>query len=106
MGTEKKPILNELFESRNSYIEKAEKIKKEDFIKTIKSRRSVRNYNQEPVIEKHMKECLELALLAPNSSNLQPWEFFWVKSKEKKNYFLLLRSASCINCTRVSSSSC
>ena len=70
MATEKKPILNELFESRNSYTEKAEKIKKEDFIKTIKSRRSVRNYNQEPVIEKHMKECLELALLAPNSSNL------------------------------------
>ena len=84
MGTEKKPILNELFESRNSYREKAEKIKKEDFIKTIKSRRSVRNYNEEPVIEKHMKECLELALLAPNSSNLQPWEFFWVKSKENK----------------------
>ena len=32
MATEKKPILNELFESRNSYTEKAEKIKKEDFI--------------------------------------------------------------------------
>ena len=31
-----------------------------------------------------MRECLELTLLAPNSSNLQPWEFFWVRSAEKK----------------------
>ena len=31
-----------------------------------------------------MKACLELALLAPNSSNLQPWEFYWVRSPEKK----------------------
>ena len=31
-----------------------------------------------------MKECLELTILAPNSSNLQPWEFYWVRSENKK----------------------
>jgi nitroreductase len=85
MAKEKKPILNELFESRNKYKELAEKIDKEEFIKTVKSRRSVRVYNSESVEEKDMRECLELALLAPNSSNLQQWEFYWVRSKEKKN---------------------
>ena len=84
MAKNKKSILNELFETRNSHSEEAEEIKKEDFIKTIKSRRSVRNYNDEPVLEQDMKACLELALLAPNSSNLQPWEFYWVRSPEKK----------------------
>ena len=29
-------------------------------------------------------ECLELALLAPTSSNLQCWEFYWVKNPDKK----------------------
>ena len=84
MAINKKPILNELFETRNSHSEEAEEINKEEFIKTIKSRRSVRNYSEEPVLEKDMKACLELALLAPNSSNLQPWEFYWVRSQEKK----------------------
>ena len=84
MSDKKKPILNKLFESKNTHIEPAEKINKEEFIKTVKSRRSVRIYNEEPVLEKDMKECLELSLLAPNSSNLQPWEFYWVKSKTKK----------------------
>jgi len=27
---------------------------------------------------------LDLALLAPNSSNLQPWEFYWIRSEEKR----------------------
>lgn len=31
-----------------------------------------------------MNQCLDLALLAPNSSNMQPWEFYWVRSKEKR----------------------
>ena len=79
-----KPILNELFETKNKHIEEVPAINKEEFIKAVKSRRSVRNFKDEPVLEKHMRECLELTLLAPNSSNLQPWEFYWVRSIEKK----------------------
>ena len=79
-----KPILNKLFESKNTHKEPVEEINKEEFIKAVRSRRSVRNYNNEPVLEQDMRACLELTVLAPNSSNLQPWEFFWVRSKEKK----------------------
>jgi len=42
-----------------------------------------------------MHKCLDLALLAPNSSNLQPWEFYWVKSAEKRerlNHYCLGQS--------------
>lgn len=60
------------------------KINKEEFIKVVKSRRSVRVYNDEVVPDDVILSCLDLALLAPNSSNLQAWKFYWVKSKEKK----------------------
>ncbi len=54
------------------------------FTEIVKTRRSIRKYLSEPVPENVMRECLELALLSPNSSNLQPWEFYWVRSPEKK----------------------
>ena len=85
MGNKKKkPILNELFESKNDHVETAEEINRDEFIKAVKSRRSVRIFNDEPVLEEDMRKCLELALLAPNSSNLQPWEFYWVRDQNKK----------------------
>ena len=31
-----------------------------------------------------MRKCLKAATLAPNSSNLQPWEFYWIRSVNKK----------------------
>ncbi len=55
-----------------------------EFEKAVKNRRSVRVYDGTPVPEEVMRKCLELALLAPNSSNLQAWEFYWVRSSEKK----------------------
>ena len=68
----------------HNYIEQAPEIDKNEFIKVVNSRRSVRVFTNDPVNPDHLKECLELALLAPTSSNLQCWEFYWVKSKEKK----------------------
>ena len=59
-------------------------INKEEIIKTIESRRSVRVFSNEEVLYEDMKKCLELAVLAPNSSNLQPWEFYWVRDNQKK----------------------
>lgn len=55
-----------------------------EFRKVVENRRSVRIYDGSPVPESVVRECLDLALLAPNSSNLQPWEFYWVRSPEKK----------------------
>jgi nitroreductase len=54
------------------------------FRAVVETRRSVRVYTEDPVPEEVMRECLKLSLLAPNSSNLQPWEFFWVRTPEKK----------------------
>ena len=98
-----KPILNELFENKNKHIEEVPEIDKKEFIKTVKSRRSVRNFTNEPVLEKDMRACLELTVLAPNSSNLQPWEFYWVRqSKKRKINTLLFRSTCSIYSARVS----
>jgi nitroreductase len=60
------------------------KINAEEFVKVIESRRSVRVYDTIPIPESITRQCLKLALLAPNSSNLQPWEFYWVRSPDKK----------------------
>ncbi|MCO5142502.1 MAG: nitroreductase family protein [Oligoflexia bacterium] len=55
------------------------------FDTVCQNRRSVRKYEPNVAIpEQVMQKCFENALLAPNSSNLQPWEIYWVKSKEKK----------------------
>lgn len=55
--------------------------------KTVKEaihyRRSVRKYDKNTPIEASVvKNCIEQATLAPNSSNMQLWEFYHVTSKE------------------------
>ncbi|MGI9516593.1 MAG: nitroreductase family protein [Pirellulaceae bacterium] len=55
-----------------------------EFEKVVRSRRSTRVFTDDPVPEEIMRRCLDLTLLAPNSSNLQPWEFYWVRDPEKK----------------------
>jgi nitroreductase len=55
-----------------------------EFARVVRNRRSVRVYDRSPVPESVMRNCLELALLAPNSSNLQAFEFYWVRSPEKR----------------------
>lgn len=50
------------------------------FEAVVQARRSVRVFTEEPVPEDVVNSCLDMALLAPNSSNLQPWEFYWVRT--------------------------
>ncbi|CBL43786.1 nitroreductase family protein [gamma proteobacterium HdN1] len=59
-------------------------INAEEFRKVVMSRRSVRRYLPDPVPEAVIQDCLELALLAPNSSNLQPWSFYVVETPEMR----------------------
>lgn len=66
------------------YQEPAIETNAEEFDKVIRSRRSVRVYTDEPVPEGVILKGIEHALLAPNSSNLQPWKFVWVKNAEAK----------------------
>lgn len=55
-----------------------------NFFEIVKKRRSVRRFTDKEIPEDVIKKCLKAATLAPNSSNLQPWEFYWIKSSEKK----------------------
>ena len=49
----------------------------------INYRRSVRIYDREKKIDSALvKKCIYQASLAPNSSNMQLWEFYHIKSKE------------------------
>src|ERR1051326_1096885 len=51
----------------------------------VRSRRSIRLFDPEAEVpESTINAALDLAMLAPNSSNLQPWEFYWVRSPAKK----------------------
>ncbi len=57
----------------------------DEFRKVVESRRSVRLYQDEAIPDSVVKQCIDLSLLAPNSCNLQPWEFHWAKSEEIRN---------------------
>lgn len=56
-----------------------------EFVDVIKKRRSVRRYKNTLIDDRVVDKALDCALLAPNSSNIQAWEFYWVKSPDKKN---------------------
>tara|TARA_Y100000816_G_C25581003_1_gene312513 strand:- start:69 stop:401 length:333 start_codon:yes stop_codon:yes gene_type:complete len=56
-----------------------------DFFEIIDKRRSVRKFSDKTIPEEVIIKALNAALLAANSSNLQPWEFYWVKDKNNKN---------------------
>ena len=48
----------------------------------IAYRRSCRVYKEEPIDTNKVKQCIENAVLAPTSSNLQLWEFYHVTNKD------------------------
>ncbi len=50
----------------------------------LESRRSVRKFTDKAIPTEVLDACLDLALLAPNSSNLQPWTFYVVQNPAKK----------------------
>lgn len=69
---------------KHGYHEPAAEVDAEAFTAVVESRRSVRVFTDDPIPEEVMRESLRLALLAPNSSNLQTWDFYWVRTPEKK----------------------
>lgn len=68
-----------------NYEEKILQTDPEEFDKVIRNRRSVRVYTNEKVPKQVMERVLEWGLMAANSSNLQPWEFYWVQEPRKKS---------------------
>ena len=70
---------------KKRYYEVAPKdIDVENFRKVVESRRSVRKFTDKAIPADVLDACLDLALLAPNSSNLQPWTFYVVQNPAKK----------------------
>ncbi len=56
----------------------------ENFRQVVMSRRSVRKFTNKPIPQVVLDDCLDMALLAPCSSGLQQWEFYVVRSPDKK----------------------
>lgn len=59
----------------------------------INYRRSVRHYKNSPIDIETVKHCIELATLAPNSSNMQLWEFYHITNSET----LKKMASACLN---------
>lgn len=59
-------------------------INSEEFKQIVESRRSVRKFTDKKIPKEVLDACIDMALLAPSSCNLQPWEFHVVQSTEKK----------------------
>lgn len=66
---------------------------KMSFEDVVKYRRSIRYYKDQAIDTEKVKHCLELASLAPNSSNMQLWEFYHVTDPE----ILKKLSVACLN---------
>ncbi len=59
----------------------------------INYRRSIRHYKDLPIDSEKVKHCIELATLAPNSSNMQLWEFYHITNPE----ILKKLAVACLN---------
>ena len=58
---------------------------KREFDKIVRIRRSVRRYKKTEINDDDVKDSILHASLAPNSSNLQLWEFYHVTSEKLMN---------------------
>jgi len=58
-----------------------------NFIDKIKSRRSIREYTEQPVTTDVISSLLEAASFAPSAHNAQPWRFIVLTQSEQKNIF-------------------
>ena len=55
-----------------------------DFFEAVKNRRSIRKFTSQAVSKEIMQKSFDMAMLAPNSSNTQTWNFLWVTSNKKE----------------------
>ena len=75
-------------EKKRYYEPAPQDIDVENFKKVVQSRRSVRKFTDKVIPAEILDDCLDMALLAPNSSNLQPWTFYVVQNPSKKKLLI------------------
>lgn len=56
-----------------------------NYFDVVEARRSVRKFKAEKLADTVIEKALQAAVLAPNSSNTQTWDFYWVQTPEKKD---------------------
>ena len=52
-----------------------------DLMNAIRTRRSVRKYEDKPVSAEMVREILEAAMMAPSAGNAQPWHFMVIDDR-------------------------
>lgn len=65
-----------------------------EVFEAIKSRRSVRQYNDKPVARKSINRILEAGIWAPSTKNLQPWRFLVVEGQVKDRIVEILKQVT------------
>ena len=55
-----------------------------DLFQAMVTQKSIRRYNDEPVSDDEIRQCLKAAVQAPNGGNSQPWQWLVVRDDEKK----------------------
>jgi len=55
-----------------------------DFLRKMKSRRSIRHFSDEPIPIEVIENIVKTAATAPSGANKQPWKFIIVSNKEIK----------------------
>jgi nitroreductase len=54
-----------------------------ELLETIKTRRSIRQFQDKPVAESHIRTIIEAAMMAPSAGNQQPWHFVIISDRTK-----------------------
>lgn len=55
-----------------------------DFFETVRTRRSLRRFSDNPVAHEDILTMLEAAILAPSATNEQPWHFIVIRDRNLK----------------------
>lgn len=54
-----------------------------ELLEAIKTRRSVRQFQDRPVAEEHIQTIIAAAMMAPSAGNQQPWHFIIIRDRAK-----------------------
>lgn len=54
------------------------------FDEVVRRRRSVRRFTPDALLDDDVRDIMRAGLLAPTSSNMQPFELYWVRSPDKR----------------------
>ncbi len=67
-----------------------------EILESIRERRTVRSFTEEPIEDEKIEKILEAGRWAPSGKNNQPWKFKVIRGEEEKN-----RIAECTHYTDV-----